>query len=34
MNKEPEVLAIPLDFSRFSSISDLLRIRRYADGRV
>lgn len=34
MNKEPEVLAIPLDFSRFSCISDLLRIRRYADGRV
>ncbi len=34
MNKEPEVLAIPLDFSRFSCITDLLRIRRCADGRV
>lgn len=34
MNNEPEVLAIPLDFSRFSCITDLLRIRRYADGRV
>jgi hypothetical protein len=34
MNKEPEVLAIPLDFSRFSCIADLLRIRRNADGRV
>ena len=34
MNKEPEVLAIPLDFSRFSCITDLLRVRRCADGRV
>ena len=34
MNKEPDVLAIPLDFSRFSCITDLLRIRRFADGRV
>ena len=34
MNKERDVLAIPLDFSRFSCITDLLRIRRYADGRV
>lgn len=34
MNKEPEVLAIPLDFSRFSCITDLLRIRRSPDGRV
>ena len=34
MNKEPDVLVIPLDFSRFSCIADLLRIRRYADGRV
>ncbi len=34
MNEDPDVLAIPLDFSRFSCITDLLRIRRRADGRV
>lgn len=34
MNKEPDVLAIPLDFSRFSCITDLLRLRRHADGSV
>lgn len=34
MNKQPEIVAIPLDFSRFTCISDLLRIRRSSDGRV
>jgi hypothetical protein len=34
LNQEPDVFAIPLDFSRFACIGDLLRIRRYADGRV
>jgi hypothetical protein len=34
MNKDPEILAIPLDFSRFTCISDLLRIHRPSDGRV
>src|SRR5579859_2211561 len=33
-NKEPDVFAIPLDFSRFACIGDLLRIRRHSDGRV
>lgn len=33
LNKQPDVIAIPLDFSRFSCISDLLRIRRHSDGR-
>ncbi|MGC2467928.1 MAG: hypothetical protein WA517_22240 [Candidatus Acidiferrum sp.] len=33
LNKRPDIFAIPLDFSRFSCISDLLRLRRYPDGR-
>ena len=33
-NKEPDVFAIPLDFSRFACITDVLRIRRHPDGRV
>ena len=34
LNQEPEVFAIPLDFSRFTCIGDILRIRRHADGRI
>lgn len=33
-NEEPDVFAIPLDFSRFACIGDLLRIRHHSDGRV
>ena len=34
LNREPDVFAFPLDFSRFACITDLLRIRRHRDDRV
>jgi hypothetical protein len=34
LNREPDVFAFPLDFSRFACITDLLRTRRHRDGRV
>jgi hypothetical protein len=34
LNQEPDVFALPLDFCRFTCITDLLRIRRQPDGGV
>ena len=34
LNREPDVFAFPLDFSRFACITDLLRLRRHPDGRI
>lgn len=33
-NLQPDTFAFPLDFSRFSCISDLLRMRRHPDGTL
>jgi len=34
LNQEPDVFAFPLDFCRFTCITDLLRIRRHPEGEV